>query len=54
MLLHVLRHVDTRHRVFVAEEELRESARQLGLADAGWAEEDERAGWALGVLEAGA
>src|SRR3712207_8014183 len=44
VLLHVLRHVDAHHRVLVAEEELGERARQLGLPDAGRAEEDERAG----------
>src|SRR3954465_903909 len=41
VLLHVLRHVDLDHRVLVAEQELGERARQLGLADAGGAEEDE-------------
>ena len=40
--------------VLVAEQELGERACQLGLADAGGAEEDERPGRALGVLEAGA
>ena len=54
VLLHVLGHVDTRHRVLVAEQEVGEGAGELGLADAGGAEEDERAGRALGVLEAGA
>ena len=34
VLLHVLRHVDLDHRVLVAEQELGERARQLGLADA--------------------
>src|SRR3954463_5653988 len=51
VLLHVLRHVDADHRLLVAEEELRERARQLRLADARRAEEDERAGRALRVLE---
>ncbi len=54
VLLHVLGHVDTDHRVLVAEQELGERAGQLGLADPGRAEEDERAGRALGVLQAGA
>ena len=52
VLLHVLGHVDAHHRVLVAEQELGERARQLGLADARRAEEDERAGRALRVLEA--
>ena len=52
VLLHVLRHVDLDHRVLVAEQELGERARQLGLADARGAEEDERAGRALRVLDA--
>ncbi len=52
MLLHVLGHVDPHHRVLVAEEELGERARELRLADAGGAEEDERAGRALRVLQA--
>src|SRR5690349_9868393 len=54
VLLHVLRHVDPHHRVLVAEEELGERPRQLGLAHPGRAEEDERAGRALRVLQAGA
>ena len=52
VLLHVLRHVDADHRVLVAEQELGERARQLGLADARRAEEDERAGRPLRVLQA--
>src|SRR5919109_301540 len=52
VLLHVLRHVDPHHRVLVAEQELGERARQLGLADAGRAEEHERACRPLRVLEA--
>src|SRR4051794_22361028 len=52
VLLHVLRHVDPDHRVLVAEEELGERPRQLGLAHARRAEEDERAGRALRVLQA--
>src|SRR6185295_9785509 len=54
VLLHVLRHVDLDHRVLVAEQELRERARKLGLTDTRRAEEDERTGWALGILDAGA
>src|SRR2546425_1420706 len=52
VLLHVLRHVDLDHRVLVAEQELGERARELGLADAGRAEEDERAGRPLRILDA--
>src|SRR3712207_7536151 len=51
VLLHVLRHVDLDHRVLVAEQELGERARELGLPDAGRAEEDERAGRPLRVLD---
>ena len=54
MLLHVLGHVDADHRVLVAEQELGQRAAELGLADAGGAEEDERAGGALRVLDPGA
>src|SRR3954471_22641796 len=54
VLLHVLRHVDPDHGLLVAEEELGERARQLGLADAGRAEEHEGAGRALRILQAGA
>src|SRR3954463_12229633 len=54
VLLHVLRHVDADHRVLVAEEELGERARQLLLAPAGGAKEEEGAGRPLRVLQAGA
>src|SRR4051794_26845559 len=54
VLLHVLGHVDPDHRLLVAEEEVGEGAGELGLADPGGAEEDERAGRALGVLDPGA
>ena len=53
MLLHVLGHVEGDQGVLVAEEELGERLGQLGLPDAGGAEEDERAARALRVLEAG-
>ena len=43
VLFHVFRHVDADHRPLVVEEELGEGLGQLGLADAGGAEEDERA-----------
>ena len=52
MLLHVLGHVDLDERVLVAEQELGERAGELGLADAGGAEEDERAARALRILDA--
>ena len=54
VLLHVLAHVEADQRRLVVEEELGERARQLGLADARGAQEDERADRPLGVLEAGA
>ena len=54
VLLHVLRHVDADHRVLRVEHELRQRAGELGLADAGRAEEEERADRAVGVLQAGA
>src|ERR1700731_2499665 len=50
VLLHVLGHVDAHHRVLVAEQELGERARQLGLAHARGAQENERPGRPLGVL----
>ena len=52
--LHVLGHVDADHRVLGVEEELGERAGELGLADAGRAEEEERADRAVGVRQAGA
>ena len=54
MLLHVLRHVDADHRLGAVEHELGQRAGELGLADAGRAEEQEGADRAVGVLEAGA
>src|SRR5262249_3288798 len=53
-LLHVLRHVHADERVLVTEEVLGQRTGKLGLSHAGRAEEDERADWALGVLEPGA
>ena len=50
----VLGHVEPHHRPLVVEHELGERAGELGLADAGRAEEDERADRPVGVLEAGA
>ena len=54
VLLAVLRHVDAHHGVLVVEEELGERLRELGLADAGRAEEQERAGRPVRVADAGA
>ena len=53
MLLHVLAHVDADHRPLVVEEEVGQRAGQLGLADAGGAEEEERADRPVGVGQAG-
>ena len=50
----VLGHVDPDHRPLVVEHELGERAGELGLADAGRAEEDERADRPVGILEPGA
>ena len=50
----VLRHVEPDHRALVVEHELGQRPRQLGLADAGRAEEDERADRTVRVLQAGA
>ena len=50
----VLGHVDPDHRALVVEHELGERTGELGLADAGRAEEDERADRAVGILQAGA
>ena len=54
MLLHVLGHVESHHGPFVVEHELRKRSGQLGLADSGRAEEDERADRPVRILEAGA
>ena len=53
VLLHVLAHVELDQGVLVVEEELGQGLGQLGLPDAGGAEEDERAAGPLGVLQAG-
>ena len=52
-LLHVLAHVDPGHRRVVVEQELGQRARELGLADAGRAEEQERAKRPARVAETG-
>ena len=54
VLLHVFRHVDAHHRRLVVEQEFGERLGQLGLADAGGAEEHERADRPVRVLQAGA
>jgi hypothetical protein len=53
VLLHVLAHVDAHHRSLVVEQELGERAGELGLADAGGAEEHERPDRSVGVGQAG-
>jgi hypothetical protein len=50
VLLHVLGHVERDHRRLVAEQELGERAGELGLPDAGRAQEDERPLGASGSL----
>ena len=54
MLLHELRHVDADHRRLVVEQEVGERLGQFGLADAGRAEEHERADRPVRILQAGA
>src|SRR6185369_17014602 len=49
VLFHILRHIDADHRFVVVEEELRQGARELRLADAGRAEKEEAADRAVGV-----
>ena len=52
VLLHELRHVDSDHRAVVVEQEARERLGELGLADAGRAEEQERAHRPVRILQA--
>ena len=52
VLLAVLAHVDPDHGVLVVEEEVGQRLGELGLADAGGAEEEERAGRAVRVGDA--
>jgi hypothetical protein len=54
VLLHVVAHVERDQRVLLAEQELRQLLGQPGLADAAGAEEQEAAGRAVRVLQAGA
>src|SRR5712691_7412713 len=51
VLLHVLRHVDPHERPLIIEQELGERFRGLGFPDARRAQEDERAGGAMRILE---
>ncbi len=53
MLLLIFRHIDTGHHVLVIEEVFGQSFRQLGLADTGSAQENERADRATRVVQAG-
>ena len=54
VLLHVFRHVDAHHRALVVEQEFGERLGELGLADAGRPEEQERAHRPVRVLQPGA
>ena len=54
VLLHVLGHVEADQRVVAAEQEIRQRARELGLADAGRPEEHEAADGTRRVLQPGA
>ena len=53
-LLHVLAHIDAHHGLLVVEQEVGERLGELGLAHTGGAEEQERAGRAVRVGDAGA
>src|SRR6185369_1208597 len=53
VLFHVLRHVEANQRLLAAEHELRQGARDFGLADAGGSEEQERSDRTVGRLETG-
>ena len=53
VLLAVLAHVDADHRALVVEQEVGQRLGQLGLADAGGAEEQERSGRPVGVGDPG-
>src|SRR5579862_9707837 len=52
VLLHVLRHIDANHGLFVVEKERSDAARYFGFSDAGRAEEDERADRTVRILQA--
>src|SRR6195256_39104 len=53
VLLHVLRHVDTHHRLIIVEQKLRQGPGGLGLTDAGRTEENERSDRTVGILKTG-
>ncbi len=53
-LLHVFRHIDAHHVVFRVEQSLGQRTGQLGFADPGRSQEDERADGAVWILDAGA
>jgi hypothetical protein len=53
MLFHVFRHVHPDQRGFIVEQELGQGLGQLGLADTGGAEEDERAHRPVRILQSG-
>jgi hypothetical protein len=54
VLFHVLGHVDAYERLVVVKHKLGQGARELGLADAGGAQEHKRGNRAVGVGDAGA
>ena len=54
VLFHIFRHVDADHRPLVVEQELRERARQLGLADARRSHAQKRSRRTIGVRQPGA
>ena len=53
MLFAILAHVDANDCLLVVEQEFGEALGQLGLANAGRAEEQERTGWAIRIADAG-
>ncbi len=53
MLLLIFAHVNAGHHVFIIKQILRQRLRQLGFADAGSAEEYERAYRAAGIIQSG-
>src|SRR3990172_12796938 len=53
MLLAVFTHVQAHHGFLVAEHELSQRFCQLGLADAGWADEDKRTNRTARIFEPG-
>src|SRR5437660_7461315 len=54
MLFHELGHIEANQSLFRAEHELRQRARDFGLADARWSKEQERADRPVRVLQASA